>query len=248
MALLLSGLDGELFLRSDALKLGPVGRQFLIDTYGTADLDKAASIAFNRLPKNTREIVDATYAALLKIALIEASVPYAQFSRRIEEFMDFLETSLNAILGLEIVTAILFFSGQIGKFIPLRRRAPFEERLASVRSSAWDLFLARMAPAFVGEGDETSLNLPLIITSDERLKKIVRAQQLVGVVALDGKPPVPIVETDYGYLESIAPNGWMSNELQDRLAKRIPPTSRNVDVKPIIERLEEEVRRKFGGF
>lgn len=247
MALLLGGMDGDAFLNNGEIKLGAKGNQYLARTFGTTVLDDAAAIEFKRLPRLTLEVVDPTYATLLKIALIADAVPHAQFSRRIDEFMDFLENTLDAVLAVEVVTAILFFSGHIGKFIPLKSSTSFAQRLRALRSSAWDIFLARMAASFIAQGDESELTLPLIITGDERLKKIVRAQRLVGVISIDKRAPYPVVLTDFEYLETVAPKGWDSSSLQSRLAGRqVRGTwARNVDLKTIIADLEEEAARRF---
>lgn len=228
LALVLSGMDRRAFLQSGEIKLGADGFRNLRLHFGTLDLDDAARIEYSRLPKGTSKIVDPTYAALLKIALIDASLPSAPFSKKLDDFMTFLENTLGAIIAVELVTAILFFAGQIRKFIPLRTSAPFQQRLADVRSSAWDIYLARMAPAFIGQGDESNLILPMIVTGDQRLKKILRAQTLAGVVAVEGRPPYPVVGTDFAYLEKFAPRGWDSTSLQKRLANRNRPVQQPI--------------------
>ena len=104
-----------------------------------------------------------------------------------------------------------------------------------------------MAPAFISQGDESALTLPLIVTGDERLKKIVRGQKLVGVISMENGAPYPVVLTDFEYLDGFAPKGWNSEWLQKRLAERKVPTSRvTVDIKGIIAQLEEQVRLRFG--
>lgn len=247
LALVLSGMDRRAFLQSGEIKLGADGFRNLRLHFGTLDLDDAARIEYSRLPKGTSKIVDPTYAALLKIALIDASLPSAPFSKKLDDFMTFLENTLGAIIAVELVTAILFFAGQIRKFIPLRTSAPVQQRLADVRSSAWDIYLARMAPAFIGQGDESNLILPMIVTGDQRLKKILRAQTLAGVVAVEGRPPYPVVGTDFAYLEKFAPRGWDSTSLQKRLANRNRPVQQPIqgNFSPLIASLEEEAELRF---
>lgn len=248
MGLLLSGMDNRTYLNDERIVLGPEGREFLQKTFGTEDLDVAADREMQRLPRNTQRIVDPTYAALLKIALIERSVPFARFQQRMEEFWSFLVGKLEAVLTVELVVAVLFFSGKIGKFIPLKTNDPIDQRLFEVRSSSWDLYLARMAPAFISQGDESQLTLPLIVTGDDRLKAIVRAQRLFGVISQDNGPPFPVSTIDFEYLENIAPKTWNARWLRDRAAERSSGRiGSKVDVSKIIEELEEEVRLKFGG-
>jgi len=226
---------------------GSAGLSFLRSNFGTESLDAAATIQMGRLPRDMRQVVDPTYAALLKIALIEDTVPFAQFQRRVEEFWEFLEGTLRAVLSVELVTALLFFSGQIGGFIPLRASSPLAQRFADVRSSAWDIYLARMASTFISQGDESELTLPLIITGDERLKKIVRGQRLFGVISMDKQAPFPVLLTDFEYLESFVPKSWDSEWLRRRIEQRKVPAQRDeVDIQRIIADLEDQVRRRFG--
>ncbi|HVA28333.1 MAG TPA: hypothetical protein VNF68_09140 [Candidatus Baltobacteraceae bacterium] len=247
MGLLLSGMDPDSFLRDGQIVFGSAGLSFLRSNFGTESLDAAATIQMGRLPRDMRQVVDPTYAALLKIALIEDTVPFAQFQRRVEEFWEFLEGTLRAVLSVELVTALLFFSGQIGGFIPLRASSPLAQRFADVRSSAWDIYLARMASTFISQGDESELTLPLIITGDERLKKIVRGQRLFGVISMDKQAPFPVLLTDFEYLESFVPKSWDSEWLRRRIEQRKVPAQRDeVDIQRIIADLEDQVRRRFG--
>ena len=246
MGLLLSGMDPEQFLKDGRVVLGCDGLAFLGAQFGTDSLYEAAEIEMARLPRDKLQVVDPTYASLLKIALIEDSVPISQYSQRVEEFVIFLEETLGAILAVELVAALLFFGNQISKFIPLRTTKPLSQRLVDVRSSAWDIYLARMAPTFISQGDESALTLPFIVTGDERLKKIVRGLKLVGVISVNNGAPCPVVVTDFDYLDGFAPRCWDSEWLQKRLAERKVRTSRvTVDIKSIIAELEEQVRLRF---
>lgn len=246
MGLLLSGMDGELFLRDARVALGDTGKAFLQANFGTDDLERAADLEMSRLPRDMQRTVDATYASLLKIALIEDTVSFSQFGSRIEAFWDFLTQELNAVLVPELCTALLFFSGYLGRFIPLRTARPIEDRLAQVRSSAWDLHLLRLPAAFVGQGDEKQLTLPLIVTGDERLKKIARSHQMVGVICYDKGPPFPIVQIDFPYVESYVPKSWSLIWLQDRMQQRVVPENRApVDLQALIAVLEDQVRDRF---
>jgi hypothetical protein len=247
MALLFGGLDSNHFLSTGNLRMSQAGTDYLIAKFGTSDIERAATLEYSRLPKKTRDIVAPSYAALLKIAEIEATIPHSQFAKRIDTFMDFLENKLFKVGPVEIVVALLFFSGKIGAFIPFRRKTPISQRFEDVWSSAWDLYLARMAPAFIGQGDETTLTLPLIITGDNRLRQIVRAQELVGVVRVQQDAPKPIVLTDFNYLRSFTPKLWDDTALQDRLKSRVPNVmaAQNVDIYSVIANLECDLRRLF---
>jgi hypothetical protein len=247
MGLLLSGMDQQQFLQNEQIVLGREGRAYLQAAFGSDDLDVAADLEIARLPRDMQQIVDRPYAALLKIALIEDTVPFERFQQRIEEFWTFLVDRIGGVLSFELVAAVLFFSGEIRKFIPLRTSAPLARRLFDVRSSAWDIHLARMAPAFISQGDECELTLPLIVTGDDRLKKIVRAQKLVGVLSREKQAPFPVVLADFDYLQNFTPKKWDPQWLQDRMAEREIPNSRtHVDIREVIEELEEHVRRRFG--
>jgi len=246
LSLLLSGFNGPEYLESGKLSLSPQGTDYLLQNFGTVDLDQIADTEYKRLPKETNAIVEASYASLLKISLIESARPRLGFEERLDLFIKFLEVDLCAILPGEIIVAILFFAGKFGKFIPLATKDTFKKRLASVRSSAWDLYLARMSPLFLGESGNGIIRLPFVLTSDKRLKLIAEVQRLYGVIKEEGQPPIPIIATDIDRLKSHAARDLNIAGLQDKIEQR--SEAANLDsgrLKRLTKALEDENRSQF---
>jgi hypothetical protein len=105
-----------------------------------------------------------------------------------------------------------------------------------------------MVPNFISTGDEFQLILPLVVTADERLQKILRAQKLGALIYRANHDPKPMIDIDYEFLKQFTPKNYDFAFLQGRLANRIVPDNctDRVDIDALIERLETEVRRRFG--
>lgn len=88
-----------------------------------------------------REVVNYTYAALLKIVLIHKASKQ-NVIEKMQKFYNFLDCELNCVLGRESAIAAYFFSNQMrDKFIQVQAEMSFADVKKRLFSTAWDFLL-----------------------------------------------------------------------------------------------------------
>ncbi|NOQ75605.1 MAG: hypothetical protein GQ574_26595 [Crocinitomix sp.] len=118
------------------------------------------------------------YSALLKIREIASKGLSKQKSQKnILEFLDWMNSELNLILGLEYQLAIQIFGGNTGFNSMIKVNSTKEKALKALWGTAWDLMHARVSrnstqlSAMVNEDINS-----IFITNDKRLYELIAPQ------------------------------------------------------------------------
>lgn len=157
--------------------------------------------------EHLRYIIDYTYAALLKLVLINISSKQS-IANKLQEFCDFLECQLNIVLGLELATAAYYLSNKVQlKFIPFEiKQIPFATVRDRLCSTARDFFLLRVPEILLSNGNEQETLLCFVCSAQKAIRQIGR---LITIESLVSSPKLAL------------PSGISFNqeELQQKLGK-----------------------------
>jgi hypothetical protein len=244
----LNSMDRARFAATGEIALDPEAVEGLVREYGSADFDAIAEIVFASVPHTGVErIAYGPYAALLKIATIAKVTPYRDFEGRIDQLLKFFEVELGAILSIELIAATMYFTNQIGSFLPMDRKGPVAEKLQRLRAAAWDLYLLRMPAAFIAESDESLVRLPFIVSNDGALLKIAQFIDFAGVVSLPGEAPLPGIFIDPLAIAKAVPPGFEAAQeaIVGTMRRRTGDEARlsGGELRTLISNLEAEARR-----
>jgi len=120
----------------------------------------------SKLPLLPSGMIQATYICLLKIGILQQSK--RTFEYKFRSTIEFCKKELGVFMLREVLIAALYFSGRIGKLIPIGRGAG-SKVLGRVRSSAWDILLLRLPEFLLCQGNQKGTTLAFICTADKAL-------------------------------------------------------------------------------
>lgn len=208
----LQTMDERIFLETNQIipdknKLREQSKQY--DVFSTEEniiTDLANSIADATLGSinetnldSVRELFYHTYAALLKIVLIDKnskskSKRQAGVIEKLDKFREFLERELNAVLGFEFATAAYYFSGLLSGFIEVELNSEFTKVKKRIHSAARDLWLLRMPQTLLAKTDLANSGrlqavLSYICTTDKVVCKLGTLNTLEGIALLENPLP-----------------------------------------------------------
>ena len=204
----LQTMDERVFLETNQIvpdrnKLREQSKQY--DVFSTEEniiSDLAESIADATLGSinetyldNTRELFHHTYAALLKIVLIDkSSKRQASVTEKLDRLREFLERELSAVLGLEFTTAAYYFSGLLSGFIEVELSSEFTKVKQKIYSAARDLWLLRMPQTLLADtklanNGRLQALLSYICTTDKAVCKLGKLNTLEGIALLENPLP-----------------------------------------------------------
>ncbi len=118
------------------------------------------------------------YCALLKIREIASKGLGKQKSQKnILEFLDWMNSELNLILGLEYQLAIQIFGGNSGFNTMIKINSTKENILKAIWGTAWDLFHARVSRNSMQLSEMINEDInSIFITNDKRLYELIVPQ------------------------------------------------------------------------
>lgn len=139
---------------------------------------------------NLRYIINYTYAALLKLVLINTSNKQ-NIANKLQEFCDFFECQLNLVLGRELAIATYYLSNKLqSKFIPFEiKQIPFATVRARLCHTARDFFLLRVPEISLSSGNEQKTLLCFVCSAEKAIRQIGR---LITIESLVSSPKLAI--------------------------------------------------------
>lgn len=138
-----------------------------------------------------KEIIDYTYATLLKMVLIHKASKQ-NVVKKMKTFYNFLECEFNLVLGRETAIAAYYFSNQLpDKFIQIQAEMSFADVRRKMISTAWDFLLLRIPEIQLFNGTEQQTSLCYICSGDNAVRKLGRLFTIESVISLSPEQFLP---------------------------------------------------------
>ena len=144
-----------------------------------------------KLANLVQEILDYSYAVLLKMALVHKGSKH-KVVKKMQSFSDFLERELNLALGRELAIAAYYFSNRLPpRFVTIESNMAFEEVRRKMRSTTRDLLLLRMPEILLLNGTEKETVLGFVCSADKAIRALGRLFTIEYVDALPRNYSLP---------------------------------------------------------
>jgi len=175
----LHSMDEDHFLKTGEIVQNPEAVSHYLNEAGVGTLSEVAehrvTSFVNTYDRDTLlEMIKATQIALIKMVLVHKSEqPKSSAARKYEEFIRFLRQDLGIMLAREAHLALHYFCDRAGKLLGIQSSTPFENALATVKSTAWDIFLLRFPEMLFTESPE-EVCIAYVATQEKRLQELAR--------------------------------------------------------------------------
>ena len=126
-------------------------------------------------PKIYTNLVNLSYACLLKMVLINfanSKTRPENILNKYSEFIKYLIDEIGLVLGRELNLALYYFSNLTGKFIGVQASMTLSKAIKSLKSTAWDLLLLRLPEFLLTPSSLPELNTAYVVTSEKKLLEI----------------------------------------------------------------------------
>ncbi len=191
----------EMILKADAI-------EYYYSLYGADSLEKcgkAMAESFSADVKNRDylQIIDASYACLLKMVLIQKRNSDRPVHKKLEELNEFMISELGATMVRERHLAIYYFAGLAGSFIGVQANMNVDKAKHDLKATAWDIFLLRLPELFLDPAQLPEMNLTYVCTVE---KKLIKLGELLKIERLFAKSAddfdiMPEISIDLSLLE-----------------------------------------------
>lgn len=241
-------MDRSYYLATGVLRPAADAGSILRSQTGSDDFDAIAKQAVADTARLAHDQVDDFYVFLLKVALISARRPKPRdLVEKIDELIDFVEHRSKLAGPIEFATAMLQFTGALGKFVTISASMPFDAVDERVTHAAWDLAYMRTPQMMLSTSTPQRTNLAFVLTGDRDAARIIRLAEF-RMLLITGARSLPFADADFGSVRASFPYEDIFDQAFSRLegffARR--PTSRLVQ--PDTAALIAELQTEFKGY
>ena len=237
-------MDRSHYLESGNIRPAPDAQRILHSQTGISDFTQIARNAVADTKRLRNDEVEWFCAFLLKVALINAThTKPKDLVAKVDDLVAFLEQRLGRIGPLELVAAMLQFTGKLRKFVTISRSMAFEAVISRVEHAAWDLVYMRTPQMFLTKATRKHMVLAFIITGDRDSASIIRLSRFNMLLSTPGRP-MYFYDTDFDSVGASYNNDLIFDEamqhLNSFLERRHSMPSANITT--LIHELHTELR------
>jgi len=189
------------FLHSGKILPNPEAVENYLNLSGAHDLNEVASQRVEEFSSNFSkryilDLIEAIEIALIKMFLLRrVEMTKATPLKQHEAFVAFLKRDLGITLARESHLALHYFYDQAGRLFGIQPNTPINKALATINSTAWDMYLLRM-PELLFSSQPPDLFLSFIATEEKQLGHLAK---LFSVESISGTSKGNLLP-DIGYL------------------------------------------------
>lgn len=218
--LTLQGMASEPFLVGREVVSRPDAFNHYAKIYGPAETYEECANNWARQFSEDEEmkgmipLIQATYAAVLKMALIEKK-DRKPIENKLEDFENFMTNDLGMRMGRESQLATMYFSGLAGSLIGVQPKSNLENAKRDLKATAWDLFLLRLPEILIGPTHLPEMTLAYIATAEKKLHDLGDIVKIERIMTRSDKRvmTVPVVSMDLSAIKERLSSQTVTNIL-----------------------------------